>query len=245
MPPAASPDFRLLFDSALSPLLVLTPDFTIVEVNRAYLAATRTERAIVGQRIFDVFPDNPEDPSADGVANLRRSLESVVATGRTDTMALQRYDIPGGEAGTFAERYWSPVNTPVLDVEGRVTHIIHRVEDVTDFVHLRRVGREQERAVAEAQMRAEGMEIDLFVRAREIREVNEQLSRANAELDAAGRQLRRSSGPRTASSPRSRTSCATRSPPRRPPWNCSPSTCRTAVIPHWPSWNGSWAPWCG
>ncbi len=190
MPPAATPDFRLLFDSALSPLLVLTPDFTIVEVNRAYLAVTRTERAIVGQRIFDVFPDNPDDPSADGVANLRRSLESVVATGRTDTMALQRYDIPGGEAGTFAERYWSPVNTPVLDAEGRVTHIIHRVEDVTDFVHLRRVGREQERAVAEAQMRAEGMEIDLFVRAREIREVNEQLSRANVELDATGRQLR-------------------------------------------------------
>lgn len=190
MPPLAAPDFRLLFDSSLSPLLVLSPDFTIVEVNRAYLAATRTGRAIVGQRIFDVFPDNPDDPSADGVANLRRSLESVVATGRKDTMALQRYDIPGDEAGTFDERYWSPVNSPVLDADGRVTHIIHRVEDVTDFVHLRRVGREQERAVAEAQMRAEGMEIDLFVRAREIREVNEQLSRANAELDAAGRQLR-------------------------------------------------------
>jgi two-component system CheB/CheR fusion protein len=190
MPPLATPDFRLLFDSSLSPLLVLSPDFTIVEVNRAYLAATRTERAIVGQRIFDVFPDNPDDPSADGVANLRRSLESVVATGRKDTMALQRYDIRGGEAGTFDERYWSPVNSPVLDADGRVTHIIHRVEDVTDFVHLRRVGREQERAVAEAQMRAEGMEIDLFVRAREIHEVNEQLSRANAELDAAGRQLR-------------------------------------------------------
>ncbi|MBK3566398.1 ATP-binding protein [Streptomyces sp. MBT62] len=189
-PPLATPDFRLLFDSSLSPLLVLSPDFTIVEVNRAYLAATRTERTIVGQRIFDVFPDNPDDPSADGVANLRRSLESVVATGRKDTMALQRYDIPTGEAGGFAERYWSPVNSPVLDAEGRVTHIIHRVEDVTDFVHLRRVGREQERAAAEAQMRAEGMEIDLFVRAREIREVNEQLSRANAELDAAGQQLR-------------------------------------------------------
>ncbi|MEV6509972.1 ATP-binding protein [Streptomyces sp. NPDC051642] len=190
MPPLATPDFRLLFDASLSPLLVLSPDFTIVEVNRAYLTATRTERAIVGQRIFDVFPDNPDDPSADGVANLRRSLESVVATGRKDTMALQRYDIPGSEAGTFDERYWSPVNSPVLDADGRVTHIIHRVEDVTDFVHLRRVGREQERAVAEAQMRAEGMEIDLFVRAREIREVNEQLSRANAELEATGRQLR-------------------------------------------------------
>jgi signal transduction histidine kinase/ActR/RegA family two-component response regulator len=185
-----APDFRRLFDSNLSPLLVLTPDFVIVEVNRAYLAATRTGRDIVGRPVFEVFPDNPEDPSADGVANLRRSLETVVSSGRTDTMALQRYDIPGDEEGAFAERYWSPVNAPVLDDEGRVTHIIHRVEDVTEFVHLRRVGREQQRAVADAQMRAEGMEIDLFVRAREIREVNEQLSRVNAELDAAGRRLR-------------------------------------------------------
>lgn len=188
--PHPTPDFRLLFDSTLSPLLILAPDFTIVEVNRAYLTATRTERSIVGHPIFDVFPDNPDDPSANGVANLRRSLRTVVDTGRTDTMALQRYDIPTGEAGAFAERYWSPVNTPVLDGDGRVTHIIHRVEDVTDFVHLRQVGREQERAVADAQMRAQGMEIDLFVRAREIREVNEQLSRANADLDAAGRTLR-------------------------------------------------------
>lgn len=185
-----TPDFRRLFDSNLSPLLVLTPDFVIVEVNRAYLTATRTERSIVGRPVFDVFPDNPEDPSADGVANLRRSLERVVASGRTDTMALQRYDIPAGEAGVFAERYWSPVNAPVLDEEGRLSHIIHRVEDVTEFVHLRKVGREQRRAAADAQMRAEGMEIDLFVRAREIREVNEQLSRANADLDAAGRRLR-------------------------------------------------------
>ncbi|SNX56230.1 signal transduction histidine kinase [Streptomyces sp. TLI_55] len=183
-------DFRRLFDATLSPLLVLTPDFTIVEVNRAYLTATRTERSIVGKRIFEVFPDNPDDPTADGVANLRRSLEAVVATGRTDTMPLQRYDIPTGEAGGFDEKYWSPVNAPVLDADGRVTHVIHRVEDVTEFVHVRRVGREQQRVAAEAQMRAEGMEIDLFVRAREIREVNEQLRRVNAELDAAGRRLR-------------------------------------------------------
>ncbi|MET7697693.1 ATP-binding protein [Streptomyces sp. NPDC005485] len=185
-----TPDFRRLFDSTASPLLILAPDFTIVEVNRAYLTATRTQRGIVGRRIFEVFPDNPDDPAADGVRNLRRSLETVVATGRADTMALQRYDIPTGEGGGFAERYWSPVNSPVLDGDGRVSHIIHRVEDVTDFVRLHRAEREQERAVAEAQTRADGMEIDLFVRAREIREVNEQLSRANTELDEAGRQLR-------------------------------------------------------
>ncbi|MEU6253934.1 ATP-binding protein [Streptomyces sp. NPDC047043] len=185
-----APDFRSLFDATLSPLLILDPDFTIVEVNRAYLAATRTERGIVGHPIFEIFPDNPDDPSADGVANLRRSLETVVRSGRTDTMALQRYDIPTGEEGAFDERYWSPVNAPVLGDDGQVRYIIHRVEDVTEFVHLRKVGREQQRAVADAQMRAEGMEIDLFVRAREIREVNEQLNRANHELDAAGQRLR-------------------------------------------------------
>ncbi|WP_432176434.1 ATP-binding protein [Streptomyces sp. Tue6028] len=188
--PYPVPDFRNLFDTTLSPLLVLAPDFTIVEVNRAYLNATRTERSIVGRPVFEVFPDNPDDPSADGVANLRRSLRSVLETRRTDTMALQRYDIPTSEAGGFVERYWSPVNTPVIDADGTVTHIIHRVEDVTEFVRLRRAGQERERAEAAARTRAENMEIDLFVRAREIREVNEQLSRANAELDAAGRTLR-------------------------------------------------------
>ncbi|EPD64149.1 ATP-binding protein [Streptomyces sp. HGB0020] len=184
-----APDFRSLFDATLSPLLILSPDFTIVEVNRAYLTATRTRRDIVGRPIFDVFPDNPEDPSADGVTKLRRSLETVVSSGRTDTMALQRYDIPTGEGG-FTERYWSPVNTPVLGEDGKVEYVIHRVEDVTEYVQVRRAGREQQRAAEEAELRAEGMEIDLFVRAREIREVNEQLSRVNAELDSAGRRLR-------------------------------------------------------
>lgn len=242
--PHPAPDFRSLFDAALSPLLVLAPDFTIVEVNRAYLTATRTGRSIVGRPIFDVFPDNPDDPSADGVANLRRSLRTVVDTGRTDTMPLQRYDIPTGDEGAFAERYWSPVNTPVVDGDGRVTHIIHRVEDVTDFVHLRRVGREQERAVAEAQMRAEGMEIDLFVRAREIREVNEQLSRVNAELDAAGRTLKEEQQAKdrfiaTLSHELRNPLAAATAPP-----NCSRSTCRTA-IPRCRCWSGSSARWCG
>jgi hypothetical protein len=33
---------------------------------------------ILGRNIFDVFPDNPDDPSATGVANLRASLGRVL-----------------------------------------------------------------------------------------------------------------------------------------------------------------------
>jgi len=51
-------------------------------------------------------------------------------------MALQRYDVPrpASLGGGFEERYWSPLDTPVLDAEGRVAYLIHRVEDVTESV---------------------------------------------------------------------------------------------------------------
>ncbi len=51
-----------------------------------------------------------------------------------DTMAVQKYDIPlpASEGGGFEERYWSPINSPVIGPGGEVAYIIHRVEDVTD-----------------------------------------------------------------------------------------------------------------
>jgi hypothetical protein len=46
-------------------LLVLDPGLTIVGVTQAYLDATMTQRElIVGRGLFDVFPDNPDDPDA-------------------------------------------------------------------------------------------------------------------------------------------------------------------------------------
>src|SRR6188768_1898343 len=133
-------DFQLLFEAAPGSFLVLKPDFTIVAASDAYLRATMTDRsAILGRGLFDVFPDNPEDPSATGARNLRASLERVLETRVADTMAVQKYDIPKPttEGGGFEERYWSPLNTPVLDANGVVKYIIHRVEDVTDFVRLK------------------------------------------------------------------------------------------------------------
>jgi len=185
--------YQQLFDAAPSPCLVLDANLIIVAVNEAYLAATATDRnALLGRLIFEAFPDNPNDPTADGVRNLRRSLETVLATGRADTMALQRYDIPidRNDAGErFVERYWSPVNAPVLGADGRLTHIIHRVEDVTEFVQLHGVDRNQQRAATELQMRAKRMETDLFIRARELQEVNQQLRGAYADLATAGKAL--------------------------------------------------------
>ena len=177
-----APDFRLLFESAQGLYLVLTPAFKIVAVSDAYLRATMTSRdQILGKDIFDVFPDNPGDPAATGVRTLRSSLENVVRTHRSDSMAVQKYDIrrPESEGGEFEERYWSPMNSPVAGANGDLLYIIHRVEDVTEFIRLKQAG---EKATHALLTRSEQMEAEIFLRARELAETNRQLSEANYEL---------------------------------------------------------------
>ena len=186
-----NPVFRRLFEAAPGAFLVLAPDpprFTIVAVSNAYLHATMTRRPqIMGRGIFDVFPDNPADPNATGMRNLRTSLETALRTKEPDTMAVQKYDIrrPSGE---FEERHWSPVNSPVLDADGNVTHLIHRVEDVTEFVRLRQ---REEAAGAEAReqrLRAERMESEVYTRAQEMQEANQRLVAANSAAEEARRE---------------------------------------------------------
>jgi len=95
-----TPDFRVLFESAPGLYLVLTPALEIVAASDAYARATKTRREeILGRGIFDVFPDNPDDPRARGVSNLRASLERVLATGQSDAMPVQKYDNPTSRLG--------------------------------------------------------------------------------------------------------------------------------------------------
>jgi signal transduction histidine kinase len=185
----STPDFKCLFESAPGLYLVLLPDapvFTIVAVSEAYVRATKTVRdQILGRGIFEVFPDNPDDPNASGTRNLRASLERVVAKRAPDAMAVQKYDIPCPEAegGGFEERYWSPLNSPVLDAGGTLDYIIHRVEDVTEFIRLKQRGAEQAKLTEQLQARADRMEAEVFQRAQELQQANEQLRLANEQLE--------------------------------------------------------------
>ncbi|HLF99106.1 MAG TPA: PAS domain-containing protein [Acidimicrobiia bacterium] len=191
--PASGPFFQALFESAPGLYLVLDPDLRIVAVSNAYLHATMTRREdILGQGIFAVFPDNPDDPEATGEANLRASLQRVLDTGAPDAMAVQKYDIrqPENEGGRFEVRYWSPVNSPVLGTDGDVRYIIHRVEDVTEFVRLRDEGSERALATAELRQRAEAMEAEVFLRGQELQEANARLREAGEVRAAAEAQTR-------------------------------------------------------
>jgi signal transduction histidine kinase/DNA-binding response OmpR family regulator len=193
---ATPPDFQVLFQSTPGLYLVLAPDLTIVAVSDAYLHATMTKREdILGRGIFDVFPDNPEDPSATGVRNLRISLQRVLQNKTSDAMAVQKYDIrkPESEGGGFEERYWSPVNSPVVGPQGKVRYIIHRVEDVTEFIRLRQQGLAQEKAAEALRTHAGQMEAEIYQRAAEVQEANRRLETTNQELLRAKEEAERGS----------------------------------------------------
>jgi hypothetical protein len=178
------PDFQVLFESAPGLYLVLTPNLKIVAVSDAYLRATMTRRArILGKGIFEVFPDNPNDPSATGVRNLRTSLERVLQNGVSDTMAIQKYDIrkPGAEGGGFEERHWSPFNTPVFGPDKHVAYIIHRVEDVTEFVRLKQQRIDQQKHTEELRAHAGQLEAEARLRGTEAQETTRRLAAANRE----------------------------------------------------------------
>jgi signal transduction histidine kinase len=179
---AKGPDFKTLFESGPGLTLILDPELTIVAASDAYLAATLTKREdIVGRPLFDVFPDNPDDPGATGVTNLRTSLERVRQDLVADTVAVQKYDIrrPESEGGGFEVRYWSPVNSPVLGPDGKLAYIFNRVEDITDFMKLKEQGSMRQQHTDDLQQRATKMEIELFARSQELQRINGELLAAN------------------------------------------------------------------
>lgn len=182
-----SVDFRLLFESAPGKYLVLDPTFVIVAVSDDYLAAVMRRRSdLVGLYIFDAFPDDPSDPNATGVANLRASLERVRDELVADSMAVQRYPVenPAMPSG-WEVRLWSPMNSPVLGPDGRLLYIIHRAEDVTDYVRLMEEAAEEtlDDSSPARSVRARKVEAEVFQRAQQIQMVNQELRTLRNDLE--------------------------------------------------------------
>jgi hypothetical protein len=127
-------DYAALFAAAPSAYAVVDPDLVIVEVNRAFCALTARSRGqLLGTKLIESFPDNPAAPAPPGSAALAESLHRVLATGRSDTMVPQRYDVADA-TGRYVERHWSILNVPVLDAEGRVALVLNRPAEITPLV---------------------------------------------------------------------------------------------------------------
>lgn len=153
-----SPDFRRLFETLPGLYIVLTPDLRVVTVTDDYLRTTMVSREnLVGQYLFEVFPENPDDEKAHNMSSVRDSIEKVFRTGEIDELPLIRYDVrrPESDGGDFEERFWQIITFPRFDESKTVVHVIHRVEDVTKHI---RKEIAQEELNAELTLRAEQIE---------------------------------------------------------------------------------------
>ncbi|MEU6378823.1 SpoIIE family protein phosphatase [Streptomyces sp. NPDC046909] len=167
-------DYAAVFRALPGMVALLTPELVYVDANDDFLRlAGRSREQLLNRYIFDVFPENPNDPAAAGMQETKESMLRAAATGERDTMALLRYDIEDPEhPGHWDEHYWSPVNAPVHGPDGKVSLIVHRVEEVTELI----------RAFGgpDGDRRARVLEAELYTRARELKEVNERLRQAHA-----------------------------------------------------------------
>ncbi|MDB5100772.1 MAG: sensor signal transduction histidine kinase [Cyanobacteria bacterium RYN_339] len=178
-------DFRQLFEAMPGLFLVLAPDLRVLDASNAYLEVSRVERAdLVGRELFDVFTDaNPANPLPTGVANLRASFRRVVNDRVPDEMQLQRFDIVNPD-GTFEERYWRALNTPVLAANGAVRYIIHRVEDVTSDAKVQANQSATRRELESSRHQEAVVTVELEAQAVEIGVVYQELKKHSLHLQA-------------------------------------------------------------
>ncbi len=127
-----SSDIQRAFQHVPGAFLIVKADeaFTIVGASDDYLRMTHTSAAMFGRPLFEIFPDDPSLAEARISENLRASFARVCATRMPDTMPVQRYDLPLPQGGV-EERYWTAVNSPMLDEAGQVEYLVQRVEDAT------------------------------------------------------------------------------------------------------------------
>jgi hypothetical protein len=116
-------DFQSLFESPPGLYLVRSPQkpYEIVAVSTSYLAAAMTTREqILGRALLEAFPD-PAGPLLPGRGSVTATIETAVRTGKADSLAIQKYDMRGRQAGRNAseEQYWSSVHFPIYLPDGR------------------------------------------------------------------------------------------------------------------------------
>jgi PAS domain S-box-containing protein len=179
-------DFRILFESWPGAYLVLDPDLVIIAVSDAHLAASMTSRSdVIGKEVSEAFPDNPDDPESDGAARLRASLDRVRQHKVADTMPVQQYDIRRPVSGEFETRFWSVMNSPVLDHNRNLLYIINRAEDITEYIRLKERQGRQQPLDEELQIHVDQMEAEILARALDLQETNHELQRLAAIVEYA------------------------------------------------------------
>jgi hypothetical protein len=110
--------------------MLLDRDLRIRGLNATYESITMRRRdELLGEFIFDVFPDDPDDHHASGSSQLAASVESAMRRRGTDTMPILRYDITDPQnPNIFLPKLWQCTNTAVDDGHEQIEVLVQVAE---------------------------------------------------------------------------------------------------------------------
>lgn len=117
-----------LFESLSVPTMILSPDKIIVDVNVSFLESFMTQKdKVVGKTCYQFF-FNAKTSCATDICGLAKVLAD-----RRGHSTLKSTAAPGD-----IETWDNHVFSPILDEEGRITHVVESIHDVTPIKHLER-----------------------------------------------------------------------------------------------------------
>lgn len=124
-------DFKTLFEGAPDLFLVLSPSLIIQAVSNAFLNTTHNQKeTIVGNDLFAIFPDTPNEVMTSVVADLKTSLQHVIKSKTAHIIPKYRYDIKNAK-GDLEEKYWRVTNSPILNLSNEIIYITYKMEAYT------------------------------------------------------------------------------------------------------------------
>jgi len=122
---------KTIFQRMPNAAMILDTNLVYIDANAAYCRAVRRSmKDLIGNHIFDVFPDTEER-----VAKVRAVFDRTLA-GEFTMLEAQPYrlDMPDG---SVEDRLWQISQFPIYCEEGRVQFLVQRAEDVTERESLR------------------------------------------------------------------------------------------------------------
>ncbi|MEL7032880.1 MAG: HWE histidine kinase domain-containing protein [Pseudomonadota bacterium] len=122
---------KTIFDGMPNAAMILDTDLKFVDANEAYCQAVqRTREDLIGNYVFDVFPDTPER-----IAPVLEVFQQTLA-GEASQLEAQPYNLELAD-GTVEDRIWQISQFPIRCEQGHVEFLVQRAEDITEREQLR------------------------------------------------------------------------------------------------------------
>lgn len=118
-------DFGDVFRHAPSSYMILDRELRYINVNECYCTVVGMPRdALIGRKVFDVFPEEGER-----LDRFKEAFERAIA-GERNSVVRQLYNIPDAE-GVTRDVWWTCHHEPVRDASGNICGVLQNANDVT------------------------------------------------------------------------------------------------------------------